>query len=99
MNQGNLYEALVEKDALDVFYQHLVALFQEMRFVMRAIETAYRLRRHKPDDRKRIEEAFQRGRVQVLNHRQTCKSLPPLPEFPQEDLNQPNWGDAEGHQS
>jgi hypothetical protein len=88
--QGRMDEVLITKDALDVLYQHLIALDAEMRDAVTTIHAVDRLARlNKPGAQKQIEATIQDGTAQVQSHQRARKSLPPLPEFPEEPEGSP----------
>jgi hypothetical protein len=100
MNQGDLYETLISTEHLGIFYEHLVALYGELRIVIITIQAMQRAakRGRTPGVRGEIEAIVRDGIAQVRSHQQTHKSLPPLPRFPQESPVSPSGGGPEGPQ-
>lgn len=84
--QGKMDEVLITKDALDALYKHLVAIYTEMRVVVQIIQLIEpRVRSYKPGDQKGNEAAIRGGIALILEHQKHRRSLPPLPQFPEEE--------------
>jgi hypothetical protein len=80
--KGEFFEALITKDALEAFYQGLMAIFDEMSWVVEMIKQTEPLaRRGKPDDRVKIATIAELYMGEVSRLQKARKALAPLPEF------------------
>jgi hypothetical protein len=81
------YEVLLSADALNAFYDHIVALKNELASAAALLNSSITLKLSNSDDpnRPQIEEALRVHQAQYRENRNRRRSMKPLPKFPDED--------------